>query len=56
MTLTRSIDLTSSDREVWTYPAGTDVTVHHFTGQRCAVVVDGRVYRSCESDVSRATS
>lgn len=54
MTLTHRLDVVSSDRETYTLPAGTPVTVHHFSGSRCAVAVDGRVYRCTETLVAAA--
>ena len=54
-TLTRCLDVIGSDRETYMIPAGTEVTVHHLTAARDAVVVDGRVYRSLASAVEAAT-
>lgn len=56
VTLTRCLDLESSDRSVWTYPAGTPVTVRALSEVRDCVCVDGRVYRCSHAAVERATA
>lgn len=50
-TLTRALSCTGSDEERYTVPAGYVVTVHRLAGERCAVVLDGRVYRAASAAV-----
>lgn len=54
-TLVSVLDVYGSEREHYTLPAGTEVTVHHFSSERWAVASDGYVYRASHDHIDAAT-